>query len=114
MIKLIAFEMPGFIMGTDLFQCLGLNLANTLAGDPYLAHCREQGLPLHPARMPHDLAAFFIKFLTEARDVVLDPFAGSNTTGAAAEDLKRRWVAIEPNGDYLEGSRGRFSATLAG
>jgi site-specific DNA-methyltransferase (cytosine-N4-specific) len=88
-----------------------LTLTNTLSNEPYLTHCRKQGLPLHPARQPHDLATFFIKFLTEARDVVLDPFAGSNTTGAAAEDLKRRWLAIEPNGDYLEGSRGRFAAT---
>jgi len=91
-----------------------LTLTNTLSNDPYIVYCKERGLPLHPARMPGDLAAFFIKFLTDARDLVLDPFAGSNTTGAVAEDRKRRWVAIEPNDDYLEGSRGRFSETFAG
>lgn len=89
-------------------------LTNTLSNDPYLRYCKERGLPPHPARMPGELAAFFIKFLTEARDLVLDPFAGSNTTGAAADDLKRRWVSIEPNDDYLQGSRGRFSETFAG
>jgi len=90
-----------------------LTFTNTLSTDPYLGYCREQGLPLHPARMPGELAAFFIKFLTEAGDLILDPFAGSNTTGAAAEDLQRRWVAIEANDDYLQGSKGRFPAGVS-
>lgn len=91
-----------------------LTFTNTLSSDPYLTHCRERGLLLHPARMPVDLAAFFIKFLTDPRDLVLDPFAGSNTTGAAAEVLKRRWVAIEPSDAYIQGSRGRFLESNAG
>ena len=61
-----------------------LTYANTQNGDAYQTYCRENELPLHPARMPSDLAKFFIKFLTVAGDVVLDPFGGSNTTGAAA------------------------------
>ena len=59
--------------------------------------------------MPSGVAEFFIKFLTEPKMLVLDPFAGSNTTGAAAEKLGRHWFAIEPNESYLEGSRGRFA-----
>lgn len=89
-----------------------LSFANTMAKDEYQAYCRARGLPTHPARMPPGLAEFFIKFLTEPGDVVLDPFAGSNTTGAVAERLQRRWVSIEPRQDYVEGSRGRFP-TLA-
>jgi site-specific DNA-methyltransferase (cytosine-N4-specific) len=58
--------------------------------------------------MPKQLPEFFIKFLTEAGDFVLDPFAGSNTTGAVAESLNRRWISIEPNIDYVRGSIGRF------
>ena len=54
------------------------------------------------------LAEFFIKFLTEPGMLVLDPFAGSNTTGAAAEALGRRWFSIEPTEDYVQGSKGRF------
>jgi site-specific DNA-methyltransferase (cytosine-N4-specific) len=49
----------------------------------------------HPARFPEKLPAFFIRFLTEPSDVVLDIFAGSNTTGAAAEAAGRRWLAFE-------------------
>jgi site-specific DNA-methyltransferase (cytosine-N4-specific) len=58
--------------------------------------------------MPIGLAGFFIQFLTDENDLVLDPFAGSNTTGQAAEALGRRWIAVEPNADYIEGSKGRF------
>jgi site-specific DNA-methyltransferase (cytosine-N4-specific) len=54
------------------------------------------------------LAEFFIRFLTQPGKLVLDPFAGSNTTGAVAERLKRRWLAIEANDGYIEGSKGRF------
>ncbi len=88
-----------------------LTLANTRATDSYLDYCKERRLPPHPARMPTALAEFFIKFLTKPRDIVLDPFGGSNTTGAAADQLKRRWVSIEPDAQYIDSSRGRFERT---
>lgn len=86
-----------------------LTISNTKSSDPYQIYCRQHELVPHPARMPTALPEFFVRFLTEPRNLVLDPFAGSNTTGAAAESLKRRWVAIEPNSDYLAGSIGRFA-----
>lgn len=89
-----------------------ITAANTHANGDYLAYCRAHGLPHHPARMPSDLVTFFIKFLTEPGDLVLDPFAGSNTTGAAAEQLGRRWLAIEPQSDYVRGSQGRFPSLV--
>ncbi|WP_155970241.1 DNA-methyltransferase [Nitrospira japonica] len=91
-----------------------LILSNTNSTDPYLKYCRKEGLPLHPARMPTQLAEFFIKFLTTPRNLVFDPFAGSNTTGAAAETLKRRWLSVEAERDYILGSRVRFRATRRG
>lgn len=89
-----------------------ISVANTHASSDYLSYCRANNLPRHPARMPGQLAEFFIKFLTEPGDLVLDPFAGSNTSGAAAEHLGRRWLAIEPWSDYILGSQGRFSAII--
>ncbi|MCY4087755.1 MAG: site-specific DNA-methyltransferase [Actinomycetia bacterium] len=86
-----------------------ITLANTQGTSDYLSYCRDHDLQPHPARMPSGVAEFFIKFLTEPEMLVLDPFAGSNTTGAVAENLGRRWLAIEPNELYLEGSRGRFT-----
>ena len=85
-----------------------ITLSNTQAHSSYLNYCRAHDLQPHPARMPRGLAEFFIKFLTKPDMLVLDPFAGSNTTGAAAEDLGRRWFSIEPTEPYAEGSRGRF------
>lgn len=85
-----------------------LTYANTHSGDAYQNFCRANNFQLHPARMPSDLARFFIRFLTEPGDIVLDPFGGSNTTGAAAEDLERFWLSIEATEDHIKGSRGRF------
>jgi DNA modification methylase len=85
-----------------------LTYANTQAFDSYQNYCRENKMQSHPARMPIELAKFFIKFLTNTSDIVLDPFGGSNTTGAAAEDLERFWISIEASEDYIKGSRGRF------
>lgn len=83
-------------------------IANTGADSDYLRYCRTNGIRPHPARMPEDLPEFFIRFLTEPRDLVIDLFAGSNTTGSVAERLNRRWLAVEPRLDYISGSVGRF------
>jgi hypothetical protein len=85
-----------------------ISISNSNSKDHYLKYCRQNDLVIHPARMAPGVADFFIKFLTEAGDLVLDPFAGSNTTGACAEKLGRRWVAIEPDAEYINGSKGRF------
>lgn len=74
----------------------------------YRSYCKKNGLPSHPARMQSALSAFFIKFLTDENDLVLDPFGGSNTTGSVAESLGRRWIAVEADRDYVDGSMGRF------
>jgi DNA methylase len=85
-----------------------LTISNTVSTDAYRVYCKERDLPLHPARMAPELAEFFISFLTDERDLVLDPFGGSNTTGAAAEALGRQWLTLEPEAEYIEGSKGRF------
>lgn len=77
----------------------------------YQAWCKEIQVRAHPARMQARLAEFFIRFLTKPGDLVVDPFGGSNTTGWAAESLGRRWLAVEPDVDYLVGSLGRFATT---
>ncbi len=85
-----------------------LEIANTESNSYYMKRCKELGLKPHPARFPKDFADFFIKFTTTENDLVLDPFAGSNTTGYAAELLERRWMAIEINEPYLQCSKIRF------
>ena len=85
-----------------------MRLANTIATDEYLRRCRKRNIEPHPARMPIGLANFFISFLTDKGDLVLDPFAGSNTTGFSAETLKRKWVGLEINAQYATQAKLRF------
>jgi len=64
--------------------------------------------PRHAALFPEELPAFSIKFLTEPGDVVMDIFSGSNTTGVVAEEIERKWLAIEIDRDYAVLSAVRF------
>ncbi len=89
-----------------------LPIANTKSNDPYQHYCRRYGIQPHPARMPTKLAEFFIEFLTSPGDLVLDPFAGSNITGFVADNLGRKWLAIEANREYAKTSRSRFTIKI--
>jgi DNA modification methylase len=85
-----------------------LEVANTEATSKYLRNCRIAGAEPNPARFPKKIPEFFINFLTDPGDVVLDIFAGSNTTGEAAEENKRRWISFEIEKKYVAGSALRF------
>jgi site-specific DNA-methyltransferase (cytosine-N4-specific) len=85
-----------------------IEVSNTRSIDSYQVFCREHGHAIHPARFPREVPEFFVKFLTKPGDLVLDLFAGSNMTGAVAEDLGRQWLAFDKDADYLDGSVGRF------
>lgn len=82
--------------------------SNTESGDSYQRYCKSRGLTPHPARMPIGLAKFFVNLCTDPGDLVFDPFAGSNTTGAAAEQLDREWLTVEANPEYAAAGIGRF------
>jgi DNA modification methylase len=86
-----------------------LEMGNNDSNSEYMKKCNLAGIKPHPARFPKKFAEFFIAFLTDENDLVLDPFAGSNTTGAVAETLNRKWLAFELKETYLEGSKFRFS-----
>lgn len=85
-----------------------LERGNNESNSQYIRLSEETGQKAHPARFPAALPEFFIRFLTEPADLVVDPFAGSNTTGAVAEGLDRRWLAFELEPRYVENSRLRF------
>lgn len=87
-----------------------LVLGNNSANDIYTKRCKEAGIKIHPARFPASLPEFFVKLLTDEGDIVVDPFAGSNTAGAIAEQLDRRWIAMELLEEYLSASAFRFGA----
>jgi site-specific DNA-methyltransferase (cytosine-N4-specific) len=104
---------PANVIETELLEDLTpdtmLKFGNNAANDAYATRSKELGLKMHPARFPTALPEFFIKFLTSQGDTVLDPFAGSNTTGVVAERLRRHWIAMEEFTEYLEASKVRFT-----
>ncbi len=85
-----------------------LTLGNNDSNGRYLARVAEAGLKLHPARFPVQLPEWFIKFLTDPGDLVVDIFGGSMTTGWAAERTGRRWIGIDLVPEYVAASRLRF------
>ena len=87
-----------------------LQYPNTESNSVHIRLCKAHDIEPHPARFPRPLPEFFIQFLTDPGDTVMDIFAGSNTTGEAAEALGRRWIALECNLEYIIGSAFRFMA----
>lgn len=87
-----------------------LAVANTESNGRYQDFCREHGHPIHPARYPAGVPEYFIRFLTDVEDCVVDPFAGSCVTGEVCEALGRNWVCCDNVKEYLDGALARFQA----
>ena len=85
-----------------------LAAANTESNGGYQRWCASKGVDPHPARWPAAIPEFFVRMTTDPGDLVVDPFAGSCTTGEVCERLGRRWVCVDENESYLFGSIGRF------
>jgi DNA modification methylase len=56
----------------------------------------------HPAVFPLELAEKVIQYYSFKNDVVLDPFAGTGTTGKAAVKHSRRFLLLEKDEDYMK------------
>ncbi len=90
-----------------------LQIPNSESNGAYLRGCKAMKLGAHPARFPAKLPEFFIRFLTDPGDLVVDIFAGSNTTGSVAETEGRRWLSFDNRLDYLAASAFRFFSATA-
>jgi DNA modification methylase len=85
-----------------------LQIPNTESTSHYLRMCKLLEKEGHPARFPAALPKFFIEFLTDPGDFVVDIFSGSNTTGSVAERTGRKWLSIEQDRAYAALSAVRF------
>lgn len=81
---------------------------NNESNSEYIKACNKAGVKVHPARFPAALPEFFIKLCSRPGDLIVDPFAGSNTTGYVAETLGRHWITSDINSEYVQASRLRF------
>lgn len=87
-----------------------IQIANTESNSAYLRACKERGLRPHPARYPEQLVKFFVDFMTDKDDLIVDPFAGSNVTGAVCQQNGRRWLGSEIESRYVDSSMIRFES----
>jgi DNA modification methylase len=72
----------------------------------------EDGKKLHSTQKPIELLKRVILTSTKEGDLVLDPVAGTGTTGYVAQALKRDFVMVEINKKYVEGIEKRFRNPL--
>jgi modification methylase len=68
-----------------------------------------EGRKAHPTQKPEALLARILLASTNPGDLVLDPFFGTGTTGAAARRLGRRWLGIERDRAYAEAAEARIA-----
>ncbi len=72
----------------------------------------EDGKKAHPTQKPEALLHRVLLAASKPGDVVLDPFFGTGTTGAAAKRLGRRWVGIERDETYAKVAEDRIAAVV--
>lgn len=77
--------------------CAGAERLKTAAGDK-----------LHPAQKPEALLYRILLASSKVGDMVLDPFFGTGTTGAVAKRLRRQYIGIEREADYIQAARTRL------
>lgn len=62
----------------------------------------------HPTVKPLKLMAYLIELGCPPDGVVVDPFVGSGTTCVVAKRLRRKWIGIEINPEYVDIARARI------
>ncbi|MDE3100543.1 MAG: DNA methylase, partial [Verrucomicrobiota bacterium] len=71
---------------------------------------KYSGNKLHPTQKPVSLLTPLVEAYSRPGDIVLDPFAGSGTTGVAARQCRRRFILIEKDAQYHQAAAQRLSA----
>jgi len=72
----------------------------------------EEGKKLHSTQKPIELLKRVVLTSTKEEDLILDPVAGTGTTGYVAHALNRHFVMVEINPKYVKGIEERFKRKL--
>jgi DNA modification methylase len=68
----------------------------------------EDGKKAHSTQKPEELLKRIILSTSRQGDIVLDPFFGTGTTGAVAKKLKRNYIGIEKEPEYVAAAKARI------
>lgn len=69
----------------------------------------ESGRAAHPTQKPLEFMKRLVEMATNKGDSILDPFLGAGTTAVAANQLKRKWIGIESNPEYVKIAKNRIA-----
>jgi len=72
----------------------------------------ETGSKAHPTQKPEALLHRLILASTKPGDLILDPFFGTGTTGAAAKRLGRRFIGLEREEQYAKLAKDRIAKVI--
>lgn len=64
----------------------------------------------HPCVKPKKLLEYLVNMLTREGQIVLDPFLGSGTTAVACKKLKRKFIGIEREKEYVKIAEARLKS----
>jgi len=73
---------------------------------------KSSGRALHPTQKPEEILKRIIIASSNKDDIVLDPFLGSGTTAAVAKKLRRKWIGIENNKEYVKAAKKRINSII--
>lgn len=93
------------------------NMSGANPGDvwqfSHVHYCAEERQP-HPTQKPEALIERIILASSNPSDLIVDPFVGSGTSARVANILKRNYIGIDINPDYIEMSRQRLTRVFSG
>lgn len=76
----------------------------------YVSFNSKAGNRLHPTEKPVNLITYLIEILSNEADLILDPFAGSGSTGEASFYSNRNVILVETDLEFYEKARNRISS----
>lgn len=71
---------------------------------------RDHYSAIHPTQKPVRLIERLLALTTKEGDIVLDPFAGSCSTGVACANTKRKFIGYELDSEYFEKAKERLNS----
>ncbi|WP_199556358.1 site-specific DNA-methyltransferase [Sandaracinobacteroides hominis] len=96
---------PGSFAGQKTtFPSALIRAGGSSGAETWRKNLAAAGLTAHPCPMPVAIPKFVIEMTTRPNDLVFDPFLGSGSTAAAAQQLGRRWIGTDHHRQYLHGA----------